>query len=228
MAIVILLLLPTPGLPSQIHFDIDTVTTGSISWAGETAPLVGSDIEVDQVMGLGTPNDPDVPYSLIDGEFDFETGNWSNHSHTGNVHRWTFSGGGSLTLTGGVDFPGDSWDIAYDAEQPPELMHGEFSFCEVTYVDLPGAQNWSVAIASFTDTKHADLLGYYGMPSGLYNGNFNISFEVEDTDPTDGFTSSDVLSGDISNYPIIPTPAAAWLLGSGLIGLVVVRRSFKE
>lgn len=107
-------------------------------------------------------------------------------------------------------------------------MRGEFSFCEVTYVDLPGNQDWSVTFASFTDEKHEDLTNFYGMPSGLYNGNFNISFEVEDSNPADGFASSDVLSGDISNYPIIPAPAAAWLLGSGLIGLVVVWRSFKE
>ncbi|MDY6988795.1 MAG: VPLPA-CTERM sorting domain-containing protein [Thermodesulfobacteriota bacterium] len=221
IAILILFLSPTPGLPSQIHFDIDTPTTGSISWAGGEAPLVGSDIEVDQVMGLGTPNYPDVAYSVTDGELDFQTGKCLDVIDEGPFYRWTFAGGGWITLTGGVDFDGDGSNIPTGTL----LMDGEFSFCEVTYMDFYGAEKkWSVTFASFTDDKAEGLTTHYGMPSGLYNGNFNISFEAEDDDPTDGFESSDVLSGDISNYAIIPAPAAAWLLGSGLIGLVVVRR----
>ena len=62
VAIATFILVSSPMLApaSQIHFDIDTLTAGTISWAGGDSPLVGTDIEVDQVMGLDTPNHPDV------------------------------------------------------------------------------------------------------------------------------------------------------------------------
>ncbi len=221
IATFILVSSPMLAPASQIHFDIDTLTAGTISWAGGNAPFVGTDIEVDQVMGLDTPNYSGVAYPLIDGELDFVTGKWQNYSEMGPIHRWTFAGGGSLTLTGGVDFGSDGTNIPAGTEL---MKDGEFSFNEVTWLDFyPGDEKWFITIASFTDYKNEDLLTHYGMPSVLYNGNFNISFEVQNTDPTDGFVSSRVLSGDISNYPV-PIPAAVWLLGSGLIGLVGLRR----
>ena len=144
----------------------------------------------------------------------------------GQIHRWTFAGRGSLTLTGGVDFGGAGTNIA---EGTKLMKDGEFSFNEVTWLDFfPGENKWFVTIASFADYKDKDLLTHYGMPGGLYNGNCNISFEAEDDNPTDGFTSSKVLSGDISNYPAVPIPGAVWLFGSGLIGLVGLGRKFRS
>jgi hypothetical protein len=40
------------------------------------------------------------------------------------------------------------------------------------------------------------------------------------------FSSIRVLSGDVFNTPV-PLPAAIWLLGAGLIGLVGVRRKLQ-
>jgi len=91
IAILILLLSPTPGLSCQMHFHIDTAASGSISCAGGTARVVGSDIEVDQVMGLGTPNDPDVACLLRGGKLDFQSGNSNVHYVTGGFHTGTFS-----------------------------------------------------------------------------------------------------------------------------------------
>ncbi len=213
---------PIHAAASQIHFDIDTITTGTISWAGGDAPLVGANIEVDQVMGLGTPSHAGVGHDLTKGLLNFTTGPMVNTSSSGNIYTWSFGQGGSLTLTGGVP-------VITTTDKDTELIYnGEFIFDTVTCVAFsPYLDKWCVTMASFTDKKNDALLNYYGMPIVPYTGQFNISFEVAaGTKPLDGFKSSEVLSGDISNYPQIPIPGAVWLLGSGLIGLVVVRRRF--
>ncbi len=207
---------------SQIHFDIDTLTSGTISWKGEKSdPLVGTNIQVDQVMGIDTPLNSGAVHDLPNGLLNFTTGALVSKSYSGNVYTFSFGPGGSLTLTG--DVPGTT--IVEDTQL---IKNGSFILNEVTCVEFsPFFPMWSITFASFTDEKDDALLDYYGMPVVPYNGQFNISFEVPaGTNPLNGFTSSAVLSGDISNYPEVPIPAAVWLLGSSLIGLVVVRRRF--
>jgi hypothetical protein len=84
-------------------------------------------------------------------------------------------------------------------------------------VELSGGV-FKVAISAFTDFKNPDLVAFYGLPAGVpYVGNFNISFSAAGS-PPDAFSSTTVLSGDITNSPI-PEPAALTLVGSGMIGL---------
>jgi hypothetical protein len=78
---------------------------------------------------------------------------------------------------------------------------------------------------AFTDTKHPELLAFYGLPDIGYVGGLNISFSTT-ANMGNLFTSDQIFSGDIINQPV-PVPAAVWLFGSGLIGLVGVARRKK-
>lgn len=158
---------------------------------------------------------------------DFITGGCLGSASVGNAHSWTFDGGGTLTLIGGVDTSGDGEaDIIAEGTS---LMSGTFLVGGVTHLDYySGTEKWFVTFAAFTDEKNEDLLDYYGMPHVDYYGNFNISFEVTgDNNVFDGFTSTQVLSGDISNYPV-PISASALLLGSGLVGLIAFGQRMRK
>lgn len=178
-----------------IDFGIIAPTGGSIYYSGGVTPLYGTGIDVDNVTGIGTPLNSGAPNALaLAGYFlNFNTGNLV----TTDSSHWYFGPGGSITISDGIT----------------TLLTGTFTSMQVVAV----GPAYKVAIPGFFDTKDPNLLAYFGLPDMIYSGNFNISFYALGL-PPDGFTSGELLSGDISNTPV-PEPATMLLLGSGLIGL---------
>lgn len=87
---------------------------------------------------------------------------------------------------------------------------------------------FGTVVVSFTDQNNSDLASYYGFPDDLsWIGNFSISFFADPHDQNGAFESSRVGTGDIYNTPV-PIPAAAWLLDTGLVGLLLIRRRMKK
>ena len=73
------------------------------------------------------------------------------------------------------------------------------------------------------DVKHADLLTALGVPVNApfeFFG-FSVGFDF------DGDGNATAISTDIINTSPVPVPAAVWLFGSGLIGLVGIARRKK-
>jgi hypothetical protein len=196
-----------------LDFGVAAPTTGSITYAGGAAPLIGTEISVDNVTGLNTVLNNHVSFDILGGVLNFTTGNLVGS----NASTWSFGGGANsfITLTGSVDLNDDGiGDIS------GVLMTGQFGTASVT--NLGGV--FKIAGASFFDFKDPELLALFGLPTSLpngdplmYAGNFNISFNAAGT-PPNGFRSTEVLSGDITNTPV-PEPGTIVLLGAGLLGL---------
>lgn len=222
LAALVALLLAASGAVAEptIDFGIIAPTSGTISYAGGAAPLVGSGISVDNVVGIDTLVNNSVVRNCIGCQLNFTTGGFVSASGA-----WTFSGGGSTSLTGGIDLTGngvlgDAGDIAAGST----LLTGMFTGSPT--VDLVGG-NFKIAGAAFLDTKNDQLAAFYGFAANqLYQGGFNITFQATGG-VGDPFTSSQILSGDVVNSvggggPAgnpVPEPGTLVLLGSGLAGL---------
>lgn len=196
-----------------LDFAVGFPTPGSISYAGGPTPLVGTNIQVDNVIGGDTPSNNGVLLVLSNATLKFTTGNFSGST----ANTWDFSGGGAISLVGGVP--------ALLIPDGTTLFSGSFLPAMVATLGT----TFKIAGAAFSDLKNPDLVAFYGLPSGIsYAGNFNISFNTAASSPPAAFSSTSLLSGDITNTPI-PEPASLTLVGSAMIGLASFarRRLFK-
>lgn len=217
MACIATAAIPTHAV-SQLDFGIIAPTGGVISFSGQAGdPLVGIDIEVDQVVGLGTPANAGTPVTIIDGLINFDTGGSSTQPGDG---FWSFNPGGEITVTGAVPSVGIS-------DPDTVLLNGNFQMALV----VPAGLVFRVAVAEFLDFQNSTLTDHFGLPGGPDNefqGHMNLSFlSFGSTDAgalEDGFESFVVLSGGIENTPVentvvIPAPASAWA-GATVMGLI--------
>ena len=195
----------------SLNFDMFAPTPGLISSAGGGAPLVGTNIQVDAVVGESTPANAGVPGTCLSCMLNFTTGGLIS-SGSGS---WSFGPGGTVTITGGVDLP-SAPDIALGST----LLTGSFN--SATVVDL-GFQNFMISFGTFFDTKHPDLLDFYGLAQGTpFEGAFSLTFNSLNPSPTGAFTSTSILNGNVVNA-VVPLPAAGLLFGSGIAGLLAAK-----
>ena len=118
-----------------------------------------------------------------------------------------------------------------------------FTGLNVTGINFQSG-NWSVTDTSITHIAFKSatyfILGEVNALSGTWdNTDWNLSLETcPDTICTTGpraytwddFTNNGGNIADLSNvraFSVVPVPAAIWLFGSGLIGLIVVARRKK-
>lgn len=175
----------------------------SISYAGGSSPLVGEDIAIIGVTGIGTPLNDGVFFPLT-AELNFVTGNFLSST----ASTWSFGGGA-----------GSSIEITLEDETV--LLTGQFIGADVLAV---GTGTFKIAGATFTDTKNEDLLELFGITGSLFAGDLNVGFQAAGT-PSSAFASTSVGSGDVENRAV-PEPASLLLVGFGLVSLAAGRKMF--
>jgi hypothetical protein len=196
------------AIPSEadplLDFSIGAPTTGTISYIGGDNPLVGAGISVDSVVGLGTPSHNGETRSLSGAVLNFTTGNFVSSTSS----EWVFDPGGSISILEGTTV----------------LLSGTLTDADV----IKSGPFFKVAIGGFTDTKDPGLLAFYGLPNTAYSGNFNISFYTVGS-PPNAFTSTMILSGDVTNSPLpVPEPSLMVLLSIAVLSVAGLRMWWKE
>ena len=96
------------------------------------------------------------------------------------------------------------------------LLSGSFTSYSTTVIPQLGGGQTEVFQATGPDTKSNILLGILGIPLDTQFNFFGFSIES---------ANGSVVSTDIVNTAaVVPVPAAVWLFGSGLLGLVGIAR----
>jgi hypothetical protein len=198
---------------SILDFNMSAPTTGVISYAGGSASMIGTGIQVDNVVGLGTPVNNFVLRNCIACALNFTTGSLNQAGPTG----WLFNGGGSLTVSGTVDLNNNGSVDGSDATGT--LLTGYFGSAQV----LMQGTLLKIAASSFTSLLSTTLTNFYGTaPQPLtYGGGFNLSF-ISLNVPPGAFTSLALASGDIVAATPEPMPIA--LLGTVLLAWGIIGR----
>lgn len=194
---------------ATIDFQLNAPSGGSVTFAGGSGKLIGNNIDVGAIVGIGTPSNSGTSLVCDKCKLRFDTGN-----HGGS---WNFAGGGSIDIKGGIPAIGITATNTV-------LLSGTFASAAVHDIG-GGLFNFKIVVGDTFDTKHPDLLAYLGMPASGYIGTLNISFSTKKANVSSGgsFNSDTIFSGNIANT-VVPVPAAVWLFGSGLIGLIGIAR----
>jgi len=184
--------------------------------------LHGSNIGVTKITGIETTQNAGATnaLSINGGALNFVSGAFSGK--TGNT--WNFAGGGSISVVGGI--------APLSIANASTLLSGSFTSVMVTELSFPGQLKFDIVGATFNDADHQSIYNYFNIPAGsVSTEGMNLSFIANGT-VNGGFESTSLAGGNILDLPTLnvqpptttPIPAAAWLLGSGLLGLVGVRR----
>jgi hypothetical protein len=188
-------------------FEFDT-SGGSLFYNGGATPLVGFNIGVTSVTVSGAPLNNGT-YAVTSGLLTFNTGNLTGSD----ADEWFFGAGGAISYQGVIeDVPG----FGDTATQ----FAGQFTSALVRVV---GDNSYEV-VAEYNDEKCPDLLALFGLTETSWSGSLNLPFVNANALPPSSFTSTGVEPGTFTNVPV---PPAVWLFGSGLLGLVGLRRKLK-
>jgi hypothetical protein len=206
-----------------IDYNIAPPSSGSISFAGGSAALIGSNITLDTLIGLnGIPVNGNTLLNCVGCQLNFTTGNYFGSQTNNLTHttEWLFNGGGNISITGAITDASNTTVVANST-----LFSGTFTGAATLQVST-SAFVFSVAQGAYTGQDNAALLSYFGLPANgmTTNGGMSISF-TPNGNPGVGapFSSNFISSGSIVN-DVVPLPAATWLFISGLFGLGIWRR----
>ena len=198
---------------SVIDFGASGVS-GTVSYAGGTDPLIGSAIQIEQILGIDTSSNPGVVGDCISCTVSFNTGTASG---TAGTWDWGAGAGNFLTITGGIDFPGGSPN---DIAAGSILLTGTFGSAEV----IKSGTSFRISVLGFTDTKHQNILDEYGViQTGPFPGTGNVTFTVAgNPDVGDAFSSiGNITNVNVSN--VVPIPGTALLFGLSFAAFAVWR-----
>jgi hypothetical protein len=220
-----------------ISFDLNPQGgTGRISYTAGAAGaagngLVGSNLGLLDVKGVGTPLHNGQSLSVSQGTVNFFTGPFagtgtitpslsSASSSSTAAKEWDFAPGGTLTVTGGI--------AALGIAPGTPLLTGRFT--DTTFVSpVLGSPDLKVQAGALMTLVNYPLASYLGLPVGStvsYVGGISTFFAATGTAPG-SFSSDGYTSGYVTTTPV-PEPGALAVftlaVGGGLAWLRRGRR----
>jgi PEP-CTERM motif len=203
-------LLGAPSAWAQPTLDFDAPGgSGSIAYAGSSGDVVGTGIGITSVTGESTPLNNLVNLAISGGSVNFSSGAFISESTQSGQTIWNFSGGGTVTLTGGMSTP--------SLASGTTLLSG--TIASVTVIET--STGYSVSIAAFYNTVNTALSGHYGVSDPTWGGTMNIGF-MASPNGSGGFTTSNggfVGSGDVTTTAA-PEPSSLAIAGIGALSLI--------
>ncbi len=157
-------------------------------------------------MGYETPLHNEDPYSYA-GSLSFNAdANVSTFTPTDQLGGYTFSTNSAFTIAGSNGSPSITGTITSGSITPQVIgtHQVKMNVNNITGVIVP-----------------PELQSYYGLNAASYDGFINLTVATR----TDG--TQYISFGYIEIRPV-PIPAAGWLLGTGIIGLLGIRRKMRS
>ena len=202
-----------------IEFSTAVPNTGSVSYAVEMGPLVGSDIQIADVVSVQSQIHSGESLLCLDCTLSFETGDLQSFTPGPTVDTWEFAGGpgSSLTIDGKVPDAG----IVATAGLLEAAFEGNVV---VSRFNAPGS-GFAVQIGIHVGTVDGALAAYFGEAvTAVEQGGLNLSFFVDEVALDQTFTNATPASGPISAQ-VVPEPNTAVLLTLGLVALGLSNRA---
>ena len=218
LSVLALAITPLYGAPVTIDFSTGVGTDlGTLSYAGGTNPLIGTNILIGAVTSVNTPSNAAVTAFITSGLLSFTTGNFVSYDAA--TQTYTFGPDGTITITGsgpGCLTVGGCDGNAPDTTSGPTLISG----VDVSAQYIAGLVNLYITTGS--DTSDPTLVQFFGLnPADIASWNFSGSVHATLASGGGGgaFTADSTHSTDISNTPAVPEPASITSLGTFLIGI---------
>ena len=198
-----------------ISFDNPTVDGGTISYGGAGGPVTATGVIFEQVIGVDTPLNPGVVLFCFPGncELNFTTGTNSGEGPA----IWTFNGGGTISMTGGLNTAADGSGTQILPGGTTLVTSGSFDGPEVVLQTIVNSLQFTGA---GTDTKNATLAGFYGLANPFAFVTTELSLGLADINTTTGAFTATVTDADFQNtsfLQIVPLPPSGLLVGLGLL-----------
>ncbi len=204
----------TGALGAMIEFDDAGPSGGTISYNGDegVGTLNGALIPFDTITGTGG-----TPLTCVGCILTFSTGANLTEPQIGDpFNAWTFGGGStsSISIFGGTSgallLPGGT-----------ELLTGTFS--NAGNISVQSSGSTLQIIASGIDVKNSSLANHFGGQINPFEFSITAQLNPVVFDETTGSFTGTVANVDLINNPV-PIPNAALLMGTGIMGLILIRR----
>jgi hypothetical protein len=208
--LVVLSLLVMPAVAGAVQTQVDFLvfnSGGSVTYtptSASTGTLTGANIEISKVIGYYTPANPSVAY-------------WTLVHDPGTV-TLSFTAPATVIYSGGgiANYSAFGGTVAIKYSGGGDLLNGTVLNGVMTNMNI-NFQQGTFGAKFHCDALSAAIQGFYGV-GDLPLGSISLSGV-----PNAGLTSFTPNTGSVS---VVPIPGAVWLLGTGLVGLVGVRRRF--